>query len=79
MKITVELEQAANGKWIAEISDLPGVQVQGVTQQEALRKAQDLAFRAALVKRIDEVRERIAATAGPISDSTPLIREDRTR
>jgi predicted RNase H-like HicB family nuclease len=41
----VELEQEEDGRWIAEIPDLPGVLVYGDTQQEARAKVQALALR----------------------------------
>ena len=43
MKIEVDREE--DGRWIAEIPDLPGVIVYGVTQQEAVSKAEALALR----------------------------------
>ena len=41
----VELEQEEDGRWIAEIPDLPGVLVYGDTQEEARAKVQALALR----------------------------------
>jgi len=43
MKIEVDRED--DGRWIAEVPDLPGVMVYGVTQQEAVSKAEALALR----------------------------------
>ena len=31
----IEIERGSNGRWIAEISNLPGVMVYGKTKQEA--------------------------------------------
>jgi predicted RNase H-like HicB family nuclease len=45
MKYTVESEQEDDGRWIAEVLELPGVMVYGQTRQEALAKAQALALR----------------------------------
>jgi len=42
---SVDLEQEADGRWIAEISDLPGVMVYGATAEEARAKVQALALR----------------------------------
>ena len=42
----VETEQEADGRWIAEVPELPGVIVYGSTQAEAIRKAQALSLRA---------------------------------
>jgi predicted RNase H-like HicB family nuclease len=43
MKIEVDREE--DGRWIAEVPDLPGVMVYGVTQDEAISKAEALALR----------------------------------
>jgi predicted RNase H-like HicB family nuclease len=45
MKFTVESEQEEDGRWLAEVLELPGVMVYGQTKQEALAKAQALALR----------------------------------
>jgi len=41
----VETEQEVDGRWIAEVSDLPGVLVYGASRDEAVRKAQALSLR----------------------------------
>lgn len=43
MRIDVEQEQ--DGRWIAEVPDLPGVLVYGQTRVAAISKAQALALR----------------------------------
>ena len=43
MKIEVDREE--DGRWIAEVPDLPGVMVYGVTHGEAVSKAEALALR----------------------------------
>ena len=45
MRLIVELEQEEDGRWIAEISDLPGVMAYGATPEEAKAKVQALALR----------------------------------
>ena len=45
MKFTIESEQETDGRWLAEVIELPGVMVYGQTRQEALAKAQALALR----------------------------------
>ena len=45
VKLTVEFEQEDDGRWIAEIPDLPGVLAYGSTQAEAQAKVQALALR----------------------------------
>ncbi len=45
MRLIVELERETDGRWIADVVDLPGVMVYGVTREEALAAAQALALR----------------------------------
>ena len=42
---TIELEQEADGRWIAEVSDLSGVLSYGQTRNEAIARVQALALR----------------------------------
>jgi len=41
----IELDREADGRWIAEVPDLPGVMVYGTTRQDAIAKAEALALR----------------------------------
>lgn len=41
----IELEREEDGRWIAEVPDLPGAMVYGQTRQEALTKVEALALR----------------------------------
>ena len=41
----IEIEREADGRWIAEVPDLPGVLSYGNTRQEAVAKAKALALR----------------------------------
>ncbi len=45
MRLGIELDREADGRWIAEVVDLPGVLVYGATRNEALAGAQALALR----------------------------------
>ena len=45
MKLVLELEQETDGRWLAEIAELPGVMAYGQTPDEAKAKAQALALR----------------------------------
>lgn len=45
MQFRVEIEQEEDGRWIAEVIDLPGVLAYGNTLQEAKAKVQALALR----------------------------------
>ena len=44
-KFKIELEREADGPWIAEVPDLPGVLVYGATRSRAIRKVRQLARR----------------------------------
>lgn len=52
----VETELEADGRWIAEIVDVPGVMAYGATEKEAVALAQALALRV-LADRIEEQKE----------------------
>ena len=41
----IEIEREEDGRWIAEIPELPGVMVYGATRKQAIAKAQALALR----------------------------------
>jgi len=43
--LTVELDREEDGRWIADVLELPGVIVYGRTEDEALRGAEALALR----------------------------------
>ncbi len=45
MNFTIEFEQEDDGRWLAEIADLPGVLVYGQTREEAVARVQALALR----------------------------------
>ena len=45
MHLNVEVEQEDDGRWIAEVPDLPGVLTYGSTRDEAIAKAKALALR----------------------------------
>jgi len=45
MKFTVEVEQETDGRWIAEVVDIPGVMVYGENPESAIAKAKALALR----------------------------------
>jgi predicted RNase H-like HicB family nuclease len=50
--LMVETEREADGRWIAEISELPGVMCYGVSRDEAVARAEALALRI-LADRVD--------------------------
>ena len=45
MNLTIENEREDDGRWIAEVLELPGVISYGATKNEATAKAQALALR----------------------------------
>jgi predicted RNase H-like HicB family nuclease len=45
MGLTVEVEQETDGRWLAEVPELPGVLAYGATRPEAIVRAQALALR----------------------------------
>ena len=45
MRFTIEMERETDGRWIAEITDLPGVLAYGRTRDEALAAVKALALR----------------------------------
>jgi predicted RNase H-like HicB family nuclease len=44
MKLTIETDREADGRWIAEVPELAGVLAYGATQDEAMAKAEVLAL-----------------------------------
>lgn len=45
MIFKIEYEQEEDGRWLAEVLDIPGALAYGKTKQEAIAKVQALAFR----------------------------------
>jgi len=45
MSLAVETEQETDGRWIAEIPQIPGVLAYGVTHREAISRVKALALR----------------------------------
>ncbi len=43
MQLTIEYEQEDDGRWIAEVPELPGVRAYGATKEEALARVKALA------------------------------------
>lgn len=53
MDYTIESEKEVDGRWLAEVPQLPGVLAYGATSEEAMRKAETLALRV-LADRIEQ-------------------------
>src|SRR5260370_31006827 len=45
MPLTIEVEQEEDGRWLAEVPELPGVLTYGQTRQAAIERAQALSLR----------------------------------
>jgi predicted RNase H-like HicB family nuclease len=44
-RLRIETEQEADGRWIGEVIELPGVLAYGQTREEAITRVQALALR----------------------------------
>ena len=64
----IEIEREKDGRWIAEVPDLPGVLAYGETRAQAISKVEALALRV-IAARLDpgeaipEIRELFAVSA----------------
>jgi predicted RNase H-like HicB family nuclease len=61
MELKIELEQETDGRWIAEVLDLPGVMVYGDTPAEALVRVKALALHV--------IADRLAANEIALDDA----------
>ena len=52
MPLTIETEEEDDGRWLAEVPELPGVLAYGTTQGEAIDRAKALSLRV-LADRLD--------------------------
>lgn len=59
MKLTIELDREEDGRWIAEVMELPGVMTYGVTRDQAIGAVERLA--------VEIVADRIAHRELPSS------------
>jgi predicted RNase H-like HicB family nuclease len=57
MKFSIECERKEDGRWLAEVPQLPGVLAYGDTSDEALAKAEVLALRV-LAERLEHGEAR---------------------
>jgi predicted RNase H-like HicB family nuclease len=64
----IEIEREEDGRWIAEVPDLPGVMVYGETREQAVARVEALALRV-IADRLDhgesipEVKELFAVSS----------------
>lgn len=52
MILHIEIEQEVDGRWLAEVTDLPGVMAYGVSRPDAVARVQALALRS-LAERLE--------------------------
>jgi len=52
MPLTIEVEREDDGRWLAEVPDIPGVLAYGQTREEAIERVQALSLRV-LADRLD--------------------------
>lgn len=57
MNFSIECEEEVDGRWIAEIPQLPGVLCYGQTAEEAMAKAEVLALRT-MAERLEQNESR---------------------
>ena len=57
MDLKLECEQEDDGRWLAEVSELPGVLAYGSSAEEAMTRAEALAFRV-LAERLEHGESR---------------------
>jgi predicted RNase H-like HicB family nuclease len=60
MNFHVEFDREDDGRWIAEIPELPGVMAYGASQEEAKAKVEALALRV-VADKIEENKQSILA------------------
>jgi predicted RNase H-like HicB family nuclease len=56
LMMNIEIERETDGRWIAEVPDLPGVMSYGKSREEAITKVEALALRV-LADRLDHGEE----------------------
>ncbi len=66
MKYQIEFEVEEDGRWIAEIPDLPGVMAYGISRTEAESKAEAMALRV--------IADRLESEHAAIGSAAPTVR-----
>lgn len=61
MQFSIETEQESDGRWLAEVIEIPGTMKYGATREDAIRQAEALALRV--------IAERIESGEAP---ATPI-------
>ena len=60
MKYTLECEQETDGRWLAEVLELPGVLAYGASRDDAMVKAEALALRV-IAERLEQGEAKAVA------------------
>jgi predicted RNase H-like HicB family nuclease len=74
VNLVVELVLEDDGRWIADVVELPGVMVYGVSREDAFVRAQALAFHVLAEKR---AHGELAAADVAAVTFTPAARDDQ--
>ena len=74
-QLAIETEREVDGRWIAEVPELPGVMVYGSTRDEALAQVEVLALRV-LAENIEEDRPAGGDYLARIGKRTGLTPDD---
>jgi predicted RNase H-like HicB family nuclease len=75
MSFVIELDREADGRWIAEVPELPGVLVYGQSQQEAIARVQALTLRV-LADRLEHGESVPEMRSAPVFSPRSLERRD---
>ena len=59
LTLTIEAEREVDGRWIAEVMEIPGAMAYGDTRKDAVAKAQALALRV-IAERIERGEDEAA-------------------
>ena len=59
LTLTIETEREIDGRWIAEVMEIPGAMAYGETRKDAVAKAQALALRV-IAERIERGEDETA-------------------
>jgi len=57
MNLTIDCEREVDGRWLAEVPELPGVLAYGASAEEAMSRAQVLALRV-MAERLEQGEAR---------------------
>lgn len=69
--MAIEIERGRDGRWVAEVRDMPGVVAYGATAEDARRAALVMALRvvAERIERGESVQDALLAAIGAMQDA----------